>query len=71
MSFGTILELTAKSQEDLNEILADVRILCRSMGITFEQLPSTTHVEQADRLISGIIHDADCCAECEENTRVN
>ena len=40
MSYSALVELTAKSQNDMDEILADIRILCRSMGIEFELLPA-------------------------------
>ena len=39
MSYSALVELTAKSQNDMDEILADIRILCRLMEIEFELLP--------------------------------
>lgn len=39
MSYSALVELTAKSQNDMDEILVDIRILCRLMGIEFELLP--------------------------------
>jgi hypothetical protein len=39
MSYSALVELTAKSQNDMDEILADIRILCTAMGIEFELLP--------------------------------
>ena len=39
MSYSALVELTAKSQNDMDEIISDIQILCRSMGVVCEILP--------------------------------
>lgn len=43
-----------------------------SRGVTIERIPQDNTVQRVlGPLLSTLVHDAECCVECEENDRVS